>query len=86
MNMKGRLAIGADADITVFDPERVIDRSTYENGAVPSSGIHTCSWAARSSCAAARWSRERIRAARYGPGSNRANADGLRRESTSAFL
>ncbi|MEM9178027.1 MAG: amidohydrolase family protein [Myxococcota bacterium] len=26
---KGRLAIGADADVTVFDPETVIDRATY---------------------------------------------------------
>lgn len=39
MRKKGRLAIGADADITVFDPDRVIDRSTYEHGAVPSGGI-----------------------------------------------
>jgi N-acyl-D-aspartate/D-glutamate deacylase len=26
---KGRLRVGADADITVFDPERVIDKATY---------------------------------------------------------
>ena len=30
MKSKGRLRVGADADITVFDPERVIDRSTFE--------------------------------------------------------
>jgi len=28
---KGRLQVGADADITVFDPQRVTDRATYEN-------------------------------------------------------
>ncbi len=36
---KGRLQVGADADITVFDPERVIDRATYENPAHYSEGI-----------------------------------------------
>jgi dihydroorotase-like cyclic amidohydrolase len=30
MKSKGRLRAGTDADITVFDPEHVIDRSTYE--------------------------------------------------------
>ena len=39
MKTKGRLQIGADADITVFDPDTVIDRSTYENAAVPPDGI-----------------------------------------------
>ena len=29
MKAKGRLRVGADADITVFDAARVIDRSTY---------------------------------------------------------
>lgn len=28
---KGRIQIGADADITVFDPARIIDRATYQN-------------------------------------------------------
>jgi N-acyl-D-aspartate/D-glutamate deacylase len=31
MRQKGRIAVGADADITVFDAARVIDRATYEN-------------------------------------------------------
>lgn len=29
MKQKGRLRVGADADITIFDAERVIDRATY---------------------------------------------------------
>jgi dihydroorotase len=36
---KGRLKIGADADITIFDPATVIDRATYEDGTIPSAGI-----------------------------------------------
>ncbi len=36
---KGRIEVGADADITVFDPEHVIDRATYENPAQYSEGI-----------------------------------------------
>ena len=28
MRQKGRLQVGADADITIFDPATVIDRST----------------------------------------------------------
>ena len=36
---KGRLQVGADADITVFDPARVIDRATFENPAQYSEGI-----------------------------------------------
>ena len=39
MRRKGRLAVGADADITVFDPARVIDRATYEKPAQYSEGI-----------------------------------------------
>jgi len=36
---KGRIAVGADADITVFDAARVIDRATFENPARYSEGI-----------------------------------------------
>jgi N-acyl-D-aspartate/D-glutamate deacylase len=39
MALKGRLRIGADADITVFDPETVIDRATYEDASLPSEGF-----------------------------------------------
>ena len=28
---KGRIQVGADADITVFDPEHILDRATYQN-------------------------------------------------------
>ena len=36
---KGRIAVGADADITVFDPQRVIDRATFDKPAQYSEGI-----------------------------------------------
>jgi dihydroorotase len=39
MKKKGRMQVGADADITVFDPATVIDRATYVKGDQPSSGI-----------------------------------------------
>jgi len=39
LRRKGRLAAGMDADITVFDPARVIDRATYERPAQYSEGI-----------------------------------------------
>ncbi len=39
MKRKGRVQVGADADITVFDPKTVLDRSTYAHPAVPSAGI-----------------------------------------------
>ena len=39
MRNKGRLRVGADADITVFDAARVIDRSTYREPGVPPLGI-----------------------------------------------
>lgn len=39
MRNKGRIRIGADADITVFDPATIIDRATYTEPTLPSQGI-----------------------------------------------
>jgi dihydroorotase len=39
MKNKGRIVIGADADITVFDPATVIDLATFEAPTTPSAGI-----------------------------------------------
>lgn len=39
MRAKGRINVGADADITIFDPTQVIDRATYENPAQYSEGF-----------------------------------------------
>ena len=39
MRNKGRISIGADADITVFDPSKVRDRATYAAPREPSEGI-----------------------------------------------
>lgn len=39
MRYKGRIQIDADADITIFDPNTVIDKSTFEKGLAFSEGI-----------------------------------------------
>jgi N-acyl-D-aspartate/D-glutamate deacylase len=39
MKNKGRIRVGADADLTVFDAQRVIDRSTYQQPAQYAEGI-----------------------------------------------
>jgi N-acyl-D-aspartate/D-glutamate deacylase len=36
---KGRMRVGADADITVFDPQRVIDKATFEEPLQYSAGM-----------------------------------------------
>jgi hypothetical protein len=39
MRFKGRIQVGADADITIFNPETVIDKATFEKGLEFSAGI-----------------------------------------------
>ena len=39
MKQKGRLTVGADADITIFDATAVLDRSTYREPSLPPVGI-----------------------------------------------
>ena len=39
MKQKGRVQVGADADIVVFDPQTIIDRATFQDPAQYSGGI-----------------------------------------------
>jgi dihydroorotase len=36
---KGRIRVGADADLTLFDPERIVDKATYDEPLQYSEGI-----------------------------------------------
>lgn len=39
MRYKGRIQVGADADITIFNPETIIDKATFEEGLKFSEGV-----------------------------------------------
>ena len=39
MKRKGRVQIGSDADITIFDPARIIDTATFEDDLSYSIGV-----------------------------------------------
>jgi N-acyl-D-glutamate deacylase len=39
MAYKGRIQLGADADITIFDPDSVTDNSTMQQAGLPATGI-----------------------------------------------
>lgn len=39
MRDKGRIRVGADADVTIFDAARIIDRATYREPSLPPEGI-----------------------------------------------
>ena len=37
---KGRICVGADADVLVFDPNTMSDRATYDDSTRTSVGVH----------------------------------------------
>lgn len=39
MRFKGRIQVGADADIIIFNPDTIIDKATFEKGLEFSAGI-----------------------------------------------
>ena len=39
MRFKGRIQVGADADITIFNPDTIIDKATFKKGLEFSAGI-----------------------------------------------
>ncbi len=39
MRFKGRIQVGADADVTIFNPNTIIDKATFEKGLEFSEGI-----------------------------------------------
>ncbi len=41
MRQKGRIQVGMDADIVVFDPATISDQATYENANQPAVGVQT---------------------------------------------
>lgn len=41
MRNKGRIQVGMDADIVVFDPMKIADRSTYDDANQPADGVQT---------------------------------------------
>jgi N-acyl-D-amino-acid deacylase len=39
---RGRIGLGAWADLVVFDAKRIVDRATYEHPFVPPEGLRDC--------------------------------------------
>ena len=65
MRRKGRIQIGAIADITVFDPDTIIDTANFEDDLTFAEGSRTWWWTASRWCGTARCWRASSRANRY---------------------